>query len=57
MEGIHYPSDKDDWKNYEKHNLTIALNVLYTKKEKCHILLMFQSITQIMKKMLFFLLF
>ena len=29
-EGIHYPSQKDDWKN----NVTIALNVSYAKKEK-----------------------
>ena len=32
--------------NYEKNNVTIALNVLYAKKEK-YILLMFQNITQI----------
>ena len=34
-EGINYPSEKDDWKQIEKNNVTIALNVLYaTKKEK-----------------------
>ena len=27
--GITFPSEKDDWKKFEKNNLTIALNVLY----------------------------
>ena len=25
---------KDDWKKFEKNNVTIALNALYAKKEK-----------------------
>ena len=33
-EEINFPSEKDDWKNIEKNNVTIALNVLYAKKEK-----------------------
>ena len=33
-EGINFPSEKDDWKKFEKNNVTIALNVLYAKKEK-----------------------
>ena len=33
-EGIDFPSEKDDWEKCEKNNLAIALNVLYTKKEK-----------------------
>ena len=33
-EGIDYPSEKDYWKKFEKNNLTITLNVLYTKAEK-----------------------
>ena len=33
-QGINYPSEKDDWKKIEKNILTIALNVLYAKKEK-----------------------
>ena len=33
-ERINYPSEKNDWKKFEKNNLTIALNVLYAKKEK-----------------------
>ena len=37
-------------KNLRKH-VTIALNVLYAEKEK-YILLMFQNITQIMKKVI-----
>ena len=31
---IDFPSEKDDWKKVEKNNRTIALNVLYAKKEK-----------------------
>ena len=26
-EGINYPSRKDDWKKFERNNVTIALNV------------------------------
>ena len=43
-EGINFPPEIDDWEKFEINNVTIALNVLYTKKEK-HILLMFQNIT------------
>ena len=35
-EGINFPSQKDDWKKNEKNNVTIALNVLYVKKEKIY---------------------
>ena len=35
-EGINYPCDKDDWKNFEKNNLTIPINVFYSKKEKMY---------------------
>ena len=35
-EGIKFPSEKDDWKKFEKNNVTIALNVLYAKKEKIY---------------------
>ena len=31
---INFPSEKDDWKKIEKNNVTIAPNVLYTKKKK-----------------------
>ena len=31
-EGINFPSQKDDWRKFEKNNVTIALNVLYLKK-------------------------
>ena len=34
LEGINFPSEKDDWKNLQKNNVAIALNVLYAKKEK-----------------------
>ena len=33
-EGINYPWEKDDWKNIEKNNVTVALNILYSKQEK-----------------------
>ena len=35
-EGIHFPSQKDDWKQFQKNNVTIALNILYAKKEKIY---------------------
>ena len=31
-DGINFPSEKDDWKKIAKHNVRIALNVLYNKK-------------------------
>ena len=33
-ERINFPSEKDDWKTFEKNNVTIKFNVLYAKKEK-----------------------
>ena len=33
-EEINFPSAKDNWKKIEKNNITIALNVLFAKKEK-----------------------
>ena len=42
-EGINFPSEKDDWKTFEKNRVTIYLNVLYAIK-KIYILLMFQTI-------------
>ena len=35
-EEINFPSGKDGWKKFEKNNVTIALNVLYVKKEKIY---------------------
>ena len=32
--GRKFPSEKDDWENFEKNNIAIVLNVLYAKKEK-----------------------
>ena len=32
LEGINFPSKKYDWKKFQKNNLTLALNVLYSKK-------------------------
>ena len=34
--GINFPSEKADWKKFQKNNVTIALNVLYAKKEKIY---------------------
>ena len=36
MEGINFPSEKDDWEKIEKNNVIIALNVLHAKKEKIY---------------------
>ena len=33
-EGIDFPLEQYDWKKIDKSNWTIALNVLYAKKEK-----------------------
>ena len=34
--GINFPSEKDDWKKFEKNNVTIVLNVLYPTNDKIH---------------------
>ena len=52
-EGINLPSEKGDWKNFEKNNVTIVLNVLFAKKEK-FILFIFPNISEIVKNRLFF---
>ena len=31
LEGIHFPSEKEDWKKLEKNNVKVALNILYAK--------------------------
>ena len=36
-EGINYPSEKDDCKKFEKTDVAIALNILYTKKENIYL--------------------
>ena len=33
-EGTNFPSEKDDWKKFEKNNVAISINVLYAKNEK-----------------------
>ena len=33
---INFPSEKDDWKKFEKNTLSIALNVFDAKKEKIY---------------------
>ena len=35
-EGINFPSEKDDWKKFQKNNVATALNVLYAKKGKIY---------------------
>ena len=39
-EGIDFQSEKHDWKKFAENNVTIAVNVLHTKKKK-YIMLMF----------------
>ena len=51
-EGTNYPSEKDDWKRFEK-NILLLLMFCIQKKKK-YILLMFQKIIQIVKNKLFF---
>ena len=34
--GVNCPSEKTDWKKFEKNNVAIALNVLYAKEEKAY---------------------
>ena len=36
MEGINFPAEKDDWKEFKKNKVRIALNVLYAKKDKIY---------------------
>ena len=36
-EEINFPSEKDDWKKFEKKNVKTALNVLHTKKGKIYL--------------------
>ena len=36
-EGIKYPSEKYDWKKFEKNNLATALNILYAKNKKTYL--------------------
>ena len=35
-EGINFPPEEDDWQEFEKFNVTIALHVQYSKKEKMY---------------------
>ena len=35
-EWIKFPSEEDDWKKFEKINVTIPFNILYAKKEKIY---------------------
>ena len=35
-EGINFPSEKDDWKKFEKNNVANAVNVFYAQKEKIY---------------------
>lgn len=53
-EGTNYPSEKDDWKWFQKNNPTTALNALYGKKEKKDIPAIFQNKTLRGKRKLLF---
>ena len=53
-EGMDFPSEKDDWKKFEKNNLTIVLNVLYVKKEKIYPAYVSKYISNREKKSCFF---
>ena len=49
-----FPSEKDDWKKFEKNNVTIVLNVLYVKKEKIYPAYVSKYISNREKKSCFF---
>ena len=49
-----FPSEKDDWKKFEKNNVTIVLNVLYVKKEKIYPACVSKYISNCGKKVVFF---
>ena len=51
-EKINYLPEKDDWKKFEKNNLTIALNVLYEKQKNLYLAYVSKQ-NQIMKNKLF----
>ena len=36
LEGINFPSDKNDWQKFGKNNLAVALNDFYDQKEKIY---------------------
>ena len=36
QEETNFPSEKDDWKKFEKNNVIIDLNILYAKNEKIY---------------------
>ena len=36
QKGINYLSEKDDWKKFEKNNLTISLDVSYATNEEIY---------------------
>ena len=50
---MNFPSEKDDWKKFDRNNVIIALNFCMLKKKK-HVLLMFENMTQIGKNKLLF---
>ena len=52
-QGINFPLAKNDWKKFQKNSPTIALNVLYAKKEKIYSADV-SNITQIVKNKLFY---
>ena len=51
--GINFPSEKNNWKIFEKKIQQLLLMFCMLKKKKCF-LLMFQNIIQIVKSNLFF---
>ena len=36
-EGINFPSEKDNWKKFQKNNQIIVIKVLYPKKQKLYL--------------------
>ena len=57
LEGINYPSEKDDCKIFEKNNPTIVLNILYAKNENKNPAYFLKHNSKRQKQVIIFLLF
>ena len=53
-EGINFPLEKNDWKKFEKDNVTVALNVLYAKREKIYSAYVFKNNSNCEKQVILF---
>ena len=54
QKGIKFPSEKDGQKKFEKNNVTIALKVLYVRKEKTYPAYVPKQNSNLEKQVIFF---